>query len=146
MGWIPFVVGSVSNGCLWLQGFGMCAISSYCFLRHVCIPFFICLIRVNRPWWDEWMIGWIDDETDGWNDASRRPLLYVMILFYFYLFFCKLNMVHHFMMQLCSKISSQSNKLTRSYDFFAQGLKRLICCSTLNPSISILMQSCFPFQ
>jgi hypothetical protein len=24
------------------------------------------------------MTRWMDDETDGWNDASRRPLLYVI--------------------------------------------------------------------
>jgi hypothetical protein len=24
------------------------------------------------------MDGQVNDETDGWNDASRRPLLYVM--------------------------------------------------------------------
>jgi hypothetical protein len=26
MGWVPFIVGSISDGCLWLQGFGMCAV------------------------------------------------------------------------------------------------------------------------
>jgi hypothetical protein len=27
---------------------------------------------------DDWTDGWMDDGTDEWNDASRRPLLYVM--------------------------------------------------------------------
>jgi len=27
------------------------------------------------------MDEWMDDGTDGWNDASRRPLLYVIILY-----------------------------------------------------------------
>ncbi len=28
---------------------------------------------------DDWTNGRMDDETDGWNDASQRPLLYVII-------------------------------------------------------------------
>jgi len=28
---------------------------------------------------DDWMDEQMDDRTDGWNDASRRPLLYVII-------------------------------------------------------------------
>jgi len=45
---------------------------------RVCIPLFLRLVRVNRPWQDGWMIRQMDDKTDEWNDASRRPLLYVM--------------------------------------------------------------------
>jgi len=30
-------------------------------------------------WMDDRTDGQMDDETDGWNDASGRPLLYVMI-------------------------------------------------------------------
>jgi len=30
---------------------------------------------------DDWMDGRMNDETDGWNDASWRPLLYVIWLF-----------------------------------------------------------------
>jgi len=30
---------------------------------------------------DDQMNGWMDDKTDGWNDASWRPLLYVIFAF-----------------------------------------------------------------
>jgi hypothetical protein len=46
--------------------------------RCVCIPLFLRRIGLNRPWWDRWMDEWMDEGTDGWNDASRRPLLYVI--------------------------------------------------------------------
>jgi hypothetical protein len=42
----------------------------------VCIPLFLRPIGINRPWQD----GWMDDEIDGWNDASWCPLLYVTSL------------------------------------------------------------------
>jgi hypothetical protein len=29
-------------------------------------------------WMDDQIDGRMDDETNGWNDASRRPLLYVI--------------------------------------------------------------------
>jgi len=29
---------------------------------------------------DDWTDGRMDDGTDGWNDASRCPLLYVMLV------------------------------------------------------------------
>ncbi len=45
---------------------------------RVCIPLFLRLVGVNRPWWDGWMTEWMDHDTDGWNDASRRRLLCVM--------------------------------------------------------------------
>jgi hypothetical protein len=139
-------------------------------------------------------------------------LLQAFIYIYFFWFFsefCKLDMVHHFMMQLYLKICGQLNKMTRSYEVFCkearEGLtmfaqfeslyfkgallfcfdlflsfvnwiwciswcnsiwrfevnqinwqevmklfakkpKRWTHCFILNPSISILMQSCFPFQ
>jgi len=28
---------------------------------------------------DDWMDGRMNDETDGWNDASRHPLPYVIL-------------------------------------------------------------------
>jgi hypothetical protein len=40
--------------------------------------------------------GWMDDGTDGWNDASRCPLLYVIIiLFYFTHTYCRWHSGHH---------------------------------------------------
>jgi hypothetical protein len=45
---------------------------------------------------DDWTNGWMDDGTDGWNDASWRPLLYVIIiLFYFTHTYCRWHSGHH---------------------------------------------------
>jgi len=32
-----------------------------CLLCHVCIPFFLRLVRINKPWWDGWMITQMDE-------------------------------------------------------------------------------------
>jgi hypothetical protein len=40
---------------------------------------------------DDQTDGRMDDKTDGWNDASRRPILYVMINFENFFFFFQFN-------------------------------------------------------
>jgi hypothetical protein len=54
--------------------------------------------------------------------VSLVSSLYIFFVFIFFEF-CKLDMVHHFIMHQCLKIWGQSNKMTKSYEVVCKKAK-----------------------
>ncbi len=78
IGWIWSIISSI---CLVIAGlWHVCHLFLLLFpLRRICIPLFLCPVRVNRPWRDEWMMEWMDRWMTGQMDEMMLPnVLYYM--------------------------------------------------------------------